>query len=436
MRLNNKPTVQEWLGDTDIVSQHPAIGSERKDLLQQRQECYDSLMKDGLPSRKWSQWRYPELSGVLQQRFALGGDTRQLNRSELPIMDQAINIVIVDGVIDFDLSDMGALPGGVKCVPISDDIDAYERSMQSVQFAQRPFVQIAALLLQRGVSLAVSETVVLKAPIHLIHVAVQSSSSIAYHNYNVITLKSNAQVKVYEQYVCLNDADYLTNSFTHWFVGDNVELSYVKLQSESRKAYHIATVQVDQSTESICDMQCYHWGAGLSRENFTVNLNGERAQHRIKFLSAMDEKRQSHTVIQMNHRASACRSCQLVRSLADDKAQVSINGRIYVAEGATKTQADLQNKNLLLSSQAAIYTRPDLEIYNDDVVCSHGATVGSLDEQAMFYLRSKGVPYKQARELLLQAFVATLLNAVPNEALRQTIASCYRLHFYQSGELE
>ena len=436
MRLNSQPTVQEWLGNTDFTIQHSAIGAEKESLLQQRKALYDVLMNDGLPSRKWAQWRYLKLGNALQPRVEANHDARNIKRGDFPFINQAINLVLVDGVLDYRLSDLDALPEGVKCVSIVDDINAYERSMQSLHFQQRPFVQISALLFQRGFSLTVAKNAVLTAPIHLIHVSSASSLPTASHAYNVISLEANARLKVFEQYVCLNDSDYLNNTFTHWLVDDNVDLTYIKLQSESRNASHFSTTQFDQSAKSQCNIQYYHWGAELSRENLIVNLNGPQAQHQIKFLSAMDDKRQSHAVIQMNHRAHDCRSCQQVRSLADDKAQVSINGKIYVAEGASKTQADLQNKNLLLSSKASIYTQPDLEIYNDDVICSHGATVGSLDEQAIFYLCSRGIPYKQARRLLLRAFVAAIFDAIPDEALGQIIASHYRIHFHQNGETE
>ena len=225
-------------------------------------------------------------------------------------------------------------------------------------------------------------------------------------------------MSIVESFVSLDDNSYLTNAVTEIVAGDNAVVEHDKLQAESAKAFHIGTVHVYQRANSTYTSNSISFGGALVRNNITVVLDGEGIECTLNGLSlATDEQHvDNHTVI--DHAKPHCNSHELYKSILDGRSKAVFNGKIFVRKDAQKTNAKQTNKTLLLSDNATIDTKPQLEIFANDVKCTHGATVGRLDEEQLFYLRSRGLGLNHARDVLTFAFTSDVINRVHVEPLR------------------
>jgi Fe-S cluster assembly protein SufD len=247
-------------------------------------------------------------------------------------------------------------------------------------------------------------------------------------------LGPNAQSTVIESYVGLNDDVYFTNAVTEVKVGDGAALDHCKVQQESTNAFHIAATRVHQSASSRFSSHYFSLGAKLARNEINPVLDAEGCECRLDglYLAAGQQHTDSRTRI--DHAKPHCDSFELYKGILDDRAKGVFNGKIYVHEDAQKTDAKQSNQVLLLSDDAVIDTKPQLEIFADDVKCTHGATVGQLDEQAMFYLRSRGIPQDLARSLLIYAFANEVVEGVNVQPVRDYLRRLLLAGHSLSGE--
>ena len=274
-----------------------------------------------------------------------------------------------------------------------------------------PFVELNTAYLGEGVFLYVPKNVAVEIPLQFLFVSKADHGMFAAHPRVLIVVEEGAQVKVMETYIGL-EGTYLNNVVTEIFVAKNAHLEHTKIQAETESSYHIATIEAMQEGDSVYTSNTVGLGAAIGRNDVNLWLNGEHTESWLNgvHVGKGEQVLDNHTRI--DHAKPNCNSFEVYKSVLDDKAHGVFNGKIYVYEDAQKTDAKQTNKALLLSPTAQIDTKPQLEIFADDVKCTHGATIGQIREDAMFYFQARGIPKKQAEALLVYAFAAEVLEKI------------------------
>jgi len=283
------------------------------------------------------------------------------------------------------------------------------------------FAALNSAFIRDGAFVHVPRGVVVERPIHLLFISTGNSSPTASHPRNLIIAQGDTQATIIESYVGLNAGVYLTNAVTEVSVAENAVVDHCKLQQENADGYHVATTQVRQQRASRFSSHYFSLGGQLVRNEVDVTLDDEGCACTLNglYIAAGDQHMDNRTRI--DHTKPHCNSHELYKGILDERAKGVFNGKIYVHPDAQKTDAKQSNRVLLLSDDAVIDTKPQLEIYADDVKCTHGATVGQIDETALYYLRARGISEDLARSLLVYAFANEIASALELAAVREHV---------------
>jgi len=284
-----------------------------------------------------------------------------------------------------------------------------------------PFEALNQAFFHDGGFIHIPAGYVVPEPIHLLFISTSRETGTTVHPRNVIIAGANSRATVIESYVTLGGAEYFTNAVTEIFAGDHATLEHIKLQDEAADAFHIATISGEFGRASNVRLHSFALGAKLSRTNIRAKLAGEGLECILNglYLTRGEQLADHHMVVE--HAQPHCASHEYFNGILDDKSRGVFHGRIYVHPIAQKTDAKQTNKNLLLSDDATADTKPQLEIYADDVKCTHGATIGQLNDESIFYLRSRGIPQNTARRMLIHAFAGEIIERVKCEPVREQL---------------
>jgi len=302
---------------------------------------------------------------------------------------------------------------------------------RNAKFADSAFTALNTAFLYDGAFLNIPPGTVIRDPIHLLFISTGGGSERVSHPRNLIVAGENSQVSIIESYVGMRQDVYFTNVVTEMSIDRGAIVEHDTLQDESVRAFHIGTMYVHQGGASRFTSNAVSIGGALVRNNVNVVLDAEGCECTLNGLSmvAGTQHVDNHTLI--DHAKPGCVSHELYKSILDGKARGVFNGKIFVRRDAQKTDAKQTNKTLLLSDEATIDTKPQLEIFADDVKCTHGATVGQLDEEQIFYLRSRGIPVETARDILTYAFASDVVNRIHVEPLREQLDEILHRHLQQ-----
>jgi Fe-S cluster assembly protein SufD len=286
------------------------------------------------------------------------------------------------------------------------------------RYDAQPFVALNTALMEDGAFVRIARGVVAEEPIHLLFLTVAEEGPLVTYPRNLILADENSQATIVETYAALDGGVYFNNVVTEIIAAENAVLDHYKIQQESEGAFHIATQQVQQDRDSNFTSHSISLGGALVRNDINAVLNGTGIESTVNglYLASGRQHVDNHTAI--DHAKPHCNSHELYKGILDGHATGVFNGKIFVRPDAQKTDAKQTNQNLLLSADATINTKPQLEIFADDVRCTHGATVGQLDADAIFYLRSRGLGLEEARGLLTYAFASDILERVKVAPLR------------------
>jgi Fe-S cluster assembly protein SufD len=385
------------------------------------------------PTTQHEEWRFTNVAPIAQLPFkpALrlprqGVSARSLEPFHLdhaPVQ----RLVFLDGHYSAELSSSLKQPhGGIKvgslAAALTAESAAVERHLaRYANPADNAFVALNAAFFQDGAFIVVPAGTVVAEPIHLLFIATTTESGAANHPRNLIIAQKNSRVAVFEQYVSLTDGAYVTNAVTELVVGEGATVEHGRIQNESREAFHLGTVQAQQEAHSRFVSHSISLGARLARNDIHSVLGGAESECLFNglYVASGDQLVDHHTVI--DHAKPHCASHEFYHGILDDRARGVFNGKIFVRKDAQKTDAKQTNRNVLLSDEATVDTKPQLEIFADDVKCTHGATVGRLDEEAVFYLCSRGIGADEARQMLLHAFGRHILERISVEAVRESL---------------
>jgi Fe-S cluster assembly protein SufD len=387
--------------------------------------------KIGFPTTRDEDWKYTSAAPIAELDVrALQEPGGEVTAAQLaPYTFGATDwttLVFVNGRYDADLSTADATEAGVRVLPLGEAreemADVVEGMLGSIcTVEQSAFVALNAALHTDGAVIHLARNAEASKPVHLLFVSDALSAKGASHPRILIVAEPNAKATVIESYIALGEATYLTNSVTEISLGDGATVAHYKIQRESPRAYHVATVDVRQGRDSHLVSFSFATGAALSRTNIWTVLGGEGCGATLNGLYMADGEQHVDHQTRIEHQKENCYSREVYRGVLDDTAHGVFNGKVYVHPEAQKTDGKQENHTLLLSPRAVIDTKPQLEIFADDVKCTHGATVGRIDGTSLFYMKSRGVGAQRARQLLTYAFAADVLEQIELEPLRASL---------------
>lgn len=392
-----------------------------------RRAALQAFVERGLPDAHNELWKYTSLRALGQRRHVVvdaDAAHRTISRALLPaVCADAARIVFVNGAFRADLSALDGLPDGVTLQPLSlalrEQPEPLRFLLGSHAGEDDGFTLLNRALAVEGVVLRVDAGVHVAAPLHVVHMGVASEAAAAWHLRNLVELGEGSRLDIVEHHVGTSDAGHLANIVRDVNLRERAHLGWTVVQTAGVDASLLRRSDCRLGEDSTLDFHALELGGKLARHELRVDLAGARARFKSRGAFILHDHQHADTEVLVTHRGRDTTSDSLWRGVADGCARGVVHGRILVMRGADGADGGFYNKNLLLSTDAEIDTRPALEIYADEVKANHGATVGQLDEQALFYLRSRGVPLDLARRMLVRAFCAVTLDGIEPAALRE-----------------
>lgn len=402
-----------------------------------RQQAVTQFNNNSLPAKKVEDWKYTSLWSLSQQLFTHDADTFSLSIEQcdqLSLIENTYRIVIVDGVFSQKLSTIDSVEDGLNVSPFSASVSSIDQILgQQVDLAKAGLTALNTMLMNEGVVITVAADAHIEKPIELLVINSGTTQNLAIHLRNVIKLEANSKATVIEHYVGLNDESYFTNVVTEVSLAENTDLKHYKLQQESDNAFHIATLAAKQAANSQWLTNSISLGGKLVRNDIHSQLLGEQSHVTMDGLYLLNGEQHIDNHTRIDHFVPNTTSEELYKGVLDDNSHAVFNGKVIVHKDAQKTDANQQNKNLLLSRGCEIDTKPEMEIYADDVKCGHGSTVGQIDKDQLFYLTTRGLDEVSARSLLTHAFAVDVLDRIPAEDIRNALSEVIARRLPQGG---
>ena len=422
----------EWYLSSFEAFERGLNGESRLPIHVMRKTAMAKFAELGFPTTKHEEWRFTNITPIVRTRFtpATKSLARKVTSKDLGSFTFAgLNfhqLVFLNGHYSSELSAIGSLPKTVRVGSLADAVNAdgdlmYAHLGKYVRGDENAFTALNTGFMQDGAFIFVPDGIALNEPVHLLFLSTGKDSSFISTPRNLIVVGKNSQISIIESYVSFAGVPYLTNAVTEMVIGESAVVEHDKFQDESLNAFHVGTTHFQQGAGSTVVSNSIALGGSVVRNNVTGVLGSEGVECTLNGLSIATGQQlvDNHTTI--DHAFPNCTSHELYKAVLDGKSRGVFNGKIFVRKDAQKTDAKQTNKTLLLSDEATIDTKPQLEIFADDVKCTHGATVGQLDEEQIFYLRSRGLELEAARDLLTFAFASDVVNRIHVESLRNQL---------------
>lgn len=396
-------------------------GSAALPFHEKRRAAISKFAELGFPTTRNEEWKYTNVATLASNKFKLASETPALTQKDIApflfgAMEQSL-LVFVNGRFMPKLSRVLAQNQNIVIDNLASVLrNGSETSVRHLAnyaaFEQEAFIALNTAFAHDGVFIHVPSGVEVEAPIHMLYLSDGNAASFAAHPRNLILVGKNSQARLIESYHSLNESAYFNNIVSEIVLEENAHLEHVRIQNESRNAYHIAAREVQQSKHSVYTSISVDLGGGLVRNNFNLRLAAENCEGNLFgfYMASGTQLIDNHTLI--DHIKPHCQSNEHYKGILADKAQGVFNGKVMVHQDAQKTNAYQSNQCLLLSDEANINSKPQLEIFADDVKCSHGATIGQLDEEQLFYLRARGIGLEEANAMLRYAFASEILQRI------------------------
>jgi Fe-S cluster assembly protein SufD len=372
----------------------------------------------GLPTRRQENWRFTNLRPLEKTFFPPAGPSKMPASIAVPapyvLGIPSHRLVLVNGRFAPELSETGALPPSVSLLPVAELLEAAPSELRGMvdeqsAHANNPFLALNTALFEDGFALSVSDGVAVERIIEIVHLG-RAEAPLSAHTRNQIHLSAGSTCTIIETFA--GTGPYWVNDAIEIDIAAGATLRHVVLQDDAAPAIHLSHRRIGLAKRARYEAFTLTLGAGLSRQDTHVAIEGESAHCAVNGAYLLRRNQESTIATLIDHAAPSSETREVFKGVIDDRAHGAFQGKIQVRQAAQKTNAHQLNRNLLLSPRAAVDTKPELEIYADDVKCSHGATVGDLDEAALFYLISRGLPAIEARRMLIEAFAADALDLV------------------------
>lgn len=411
-----------------------------------RDEAMAAFDVAGFPTVRNEDWKYTSVASVLRERLEpvladevtiRPGQIEPLLARGAALEAATCRLVFVDGCFQASLSRLPATRG-LRVSSLRERLASQEGGLEDLLGKYLPleahgFAALNTAFLDDGAVVEIAEGAVVEDPIHVAYVSTTRERPYVTYPRNVIAAGASSSARVVEHYLGAADARCLTNSAAEIVVSRGATLGHVRIQDESPLGFHVARIQVEQAEGSCFESHAFAFGAALSRTEIAVRLAGEEAECRLSGLYAIDGSRHVDHHLMVDHASPRTRSRQLYKGVLEDSSRGVFTGRVVVRPDSQKIQASQSNPSLLLGRRAVAETRPQLEIYADDVACNHGATIGRLDDNALFYLLSRGIEPREARRILVSGFATEVVEAIGSSALREQLTQLVARHMGDLG---
>jgi Fe-S cluster assembly protein SufD len=415
-------------------------GEKSSDFHKVRKDAISKFAKLTFPTQKDEEWKYTNISSLQKHNFLPVAmkpnvSSETINKFLFDKMEHSL-LVFVNGNFSSELSKLIDIPKGVVIGSLADSLKnnnpvVKKHLCRYADYENYFFTTLSTAFTKDGAFIYVPDGKVVEDPIHIIFITKSGSEKILTQPRNLFVAGKNSQVTIIEHYVSDEDSIYFTNSVTEIVADENAFVDHIKLQEESSKAFHIARMEVDQERSSNFSSHLISHGAEISRNDFNARFNDEGSECMLNGLFMIGDEQlfDAHTMI--DHAKPHCNSHEHYKGILQDKAKGVFNGKVMVRQDAQKTNAFQQNNTILLSDDAVMNTKPQLEIFADDVKCSHGATIGKLNDEAKFYLKSRGIGEESATAILIHAFASDVITSIKIPALRDYLEEIITKRFNQ-----
>lgn len=418
----------------NLVSSHLVFSDKKpkvKWMDNLRHEAINIFDKKGFPHRKIEEWRFTNLAPLLKKDYKLYPEAedisveyRDVKKYFLHDMD-TYNIVFVNGVYSSYLSSTTHDEGDICVLSCAMEKMVHQPVIENYYSKIAPreesLVSLNTAFTKDGAFIHIPDKTIVSKPIQIFFFSTAEEGEVMYQPRNLIVVGDNAEVKIIERHQTLNGKSNLTNSVTEIQVGKNSELDYYKVQNDASEASLIDHTYIQQDRDSVASVHTFSFGGNVTRNNLKFVQNGENCNSILNGISVLDGKQHVDNHTKVEHKHPHCESHEFYKGIYDDSSRGVFNGIIYVYPEAQKLDSFQQNNNVLLSDKAGVDTKPQLEIFADDVKCSHGCTVGQLDDVALFYMEQRGIPKEKAKALLLHTFAAEVVEHVKIPQVRSRI---------------
>lgn len=406
-----------------IVSSYVAFEdgvNVNSDIHEIRTEAFQNFEKLGFPTKKLEAWKYTSLNSILKEDYSLfPNKEKTINLEEVKkffIHDiDTYKIVFIDGKYSSFLSetthdqiDVCLMSSALTKSKYKAVIENYFNKVAK----QDHLTSLNTAFTKEGAYIHIPKNIEVEKPIQIINFSTGAQTATMFQPRNLIVVDQNSHIQIIERHQSLTEHPVLTNSVTEIFAGRHANIDYYKIQNDTTSASLVDNTYIEQNSKSVVSVHTFSFGGSMTRNNLNFYQKGEHIDSILKGITIIEGKQHvdHHTLV--HHIEPNCESHQDYKGIFDERSTGVFNGKVIVEKEAQKTNAYQQNNNVLVSDRSTINAKPQLEIFADDVKCSHGCTIGQLDEQALFYMQQRGIPKKEARALLMYAFANTVLESV------------------------
>lgn len=416
---------EQFLSAHERLQKKSAAPAWLRDL---RNAALASFDEQGFPTSRDEDWRYTSIDPIVSTEFqSANGEGKLLKPADVHaasfVSPTDNRLVFINGVFSPEYSSLGSLPPRVRVENLAKAIMADSDMIgphlsRYTRYPRQSFVLLNTAFVEEGAFVLIPKGVVLAEPIYLVYCSVGNSAPVMSHPRNLIVFEAASQARVVESYVGFGEQPYLANVVTEVVGGEDAVIDYYRLQREGSQGFHVSALEARLSRNCNLTAHAITLGGALVRNDVHAVLDGEGAECVLNGLYLLDGHQHVDNHTEIEHARPRARSNELYKGILSGASRAVFNGKILVHKDAQKTDARQTNKNLLLSENAVVNTKPQLEIHADDVKCSHGSTIGQLDKDALFYLRSRGLDLDDARSLLSYAFASELVGRIRIAPLR------------------
>ena len=394
---------------------------------EKRKESMERLKQNGFPTIRNEEWKYTNLQPLLKKEFELQASSstitiEEINEYILKDTDTYL-MVFLNGVFQPSISSISCEKAHISTIKNASEeqlkiIEKYWGSCLPKQ--GDAFVSANNGLAQEGAFVYIPKSVVLDKPLQIVY-ASKNENPLFLQTRSLVVVEENAQAQITERHQNFSDSEVFTNALTEIVVKQNAIADFYKIQNDNFKCSLVDNTWVNQANNCNCTVDTFSFGGKVTRNNLTFSMLGQHSESNMRGITLIgkDQLVDHHTLV--DHLVPNCLSNELYKGIYDHNAKGVFNGKVMVHPDAQKTNAFQSNNNLLLTDDASIDTKPQLEIYADDVACSHGCTIGQLDDEALFYLRARGIPKKEAQAMLMYAFANDVLSNIKIEELKRKL---------------
>lgn len=388
----------------------------------QRKEAFNKFLQIGYPSKRHENWRFTNLTALTKTEYRFtNGETNKIDDNIISkySIDNSHRIVFINGAFNTELS---ALDGITKQITIKNASEYFsDINNNSTKNNTNPFILLNKAFASGGFYIEINSNYIEDKPLHILNIISDEKDNIQQHHQNLIKIGKNSQISIIEENVNTNQKELFKNTVYNIQVAENSILSHILLQQDHAKSKNLNHIFVEQQDNSTYYTQMINIGGDLIRNDINVQINGENCDTDISGLSLLSGKDHVENYTVVSHNKPNSNSRQLFKYILDESAEGVFNGLVTVQPDAQKTDSQQTNKNILLSKKALMNSNPQLEIYADDVKCSHGSATGKLDEDAIFYLRSRGIDLMAAKSLLIEGFAREVTDKIKIESVKEKL---------------